>query len=75
MVHEVDFSFQGKGGSRLTIELMDPASQHITPGPDMTPTEKKAVLKAENIGATAKPEVHNTGEGNKSYWLANTKGD
>lgn len=67
LIHEVTFTFQGKGGSRLNIELMDPASQHITAGPNKSVADQRTLLKSHNVGAVQKPTPINPQGGN--IWL------
>jgi hypothetical protein len=70
LVHEVVFTITGKGGARMQVEVMDPASLRITTGTTPTPTKKTEILKNDNIGKESKPVPHNPGTtSSDSEWL------
>jgi hypothetical protein len=71
LVHEVVFTFTGKGGSRLEIDLMQPpdvtASTSAVP-PDTA--KKTELLTNSNVGEEPNPEPSNLGFGGKdASWL------
>jgi hypothetical protein len=70
LVHEVVFSFAGKGGARLEIDLMQPPEGITNPSSSPKITDKRKVINNGNIGAEPNPVPLNKGFGGaQGDWL------
>jgi hypothetical protein len=70
LVHEVIFTFTGKGGARMEIDLLQPPEGITSPAAPPTIAQKRKLLNNSNVGAEPNPVPVNLGFGGKNQsWL------
>jgi hypothetical protein len=73
LVHEVVFTFTGKGGSRMEIDLMAPPDKITASSTAPTTAQKRALIKNESVGAEPNPTPVNIQSG--MNWLPTGKAE